>query len=908
MAHDQGRLNVAEKLLHMAVAGSPDVADFHNSLGGVLGDRKRVEEAAAAFREAVRLRPDYVEAHHNLSLLLAKAGRHAEAADALAELARLSPADGPVADRLADALRRAGRLGEAVEAYARAAALDPSDLRGTWHCAACCNELGRADDAVRWLRRRVRADPRLSGVHSDLLFNQLQGAGTGPRERLAEHLRWARRHAVRFYGWATLRAHDNDRDPARRVRVGYVSADFRDHAVARFLEPVIEHHDRRRFEVFCYADVTRPDTFTRCLRGHGHAWRDIAGVPDARVAEMIRADRIDILVDLGGHTGGGGRLLVFARKPAPVQVTWLGYAATTGVSAIDYRLSDALADPPGMTEAHGVEELVRLARGAWCYRPSATAPEVAPPPALRKGHVTFGCLNRPAKVTAGAARWWAKVLEAVPGSRLRVSGPREGGAGGERRKGDSLLALLEECGIDVSRVELVPRNWHDRYLANYAGIDVALDTFPYHGTTTTCDAAWMGVPTVTLAGGEHLSRVGVSLLSAVGLAEEGVARTPDEYVEKAVRLGSNPLRLAALRFELRDRMRCSALTDGRGFTRRLEEVYRGMWERWCVREDAGSAAVAPAPRRGGPARAEPVVVVDLVFMQLAQTGIARVWRSLLAEWVRDGFARHVIALDRGGTASAPQHHVPGVRYRRVPPYEADAIDADRRLLQRVCEEEGAGVFISSYYTAPLATPSVCMVYDMIPEVMGFDLNDRWWRGKEGAVRHASTVLCISESARDDLLRRYPDAGGGPAGVCVAPCGVGDAFRPRGPGEVETFRARCGLSRPYFLTVGTRGGYKNARLSFEAMAAAAEHLPPFEIVCAGGAAALEPQLAGLLRPDQPRPVVGRLTDDELAAAYSGALALLHPSKYEGFGLPVAEAMACGCPVVTSRGGGQVQNRL
>jgi predicted O-linked N-acetylglucosamine transferase (SPINDLY family) len=392
-----------------------------------------------------------------------------------------------------------------------------------------------------------------------------------PQTLFLEHRRWAERHAAPLA--AEARPYANDPAPDRPLRVGYVSPDLREHPVASFLTPVLAHHDRSRFHVTCYADVARPDGVTRHLQTLADAWRDLPGRSDAQVADLIQADSTDILVDLAGHTACN-RLLVFARKPAPVQVTHFGYPNTTGLSTMDYRISDRYADPPGRTEAYHTEELVRLPEVAWCYRPLA-APEVTPLPARAAGHVTFGSLNNLAKITPQAIALWSELLRAVPGSRLVLLT----GAGSQADQ--RLHDLFGQHGIDRARLELLGRRPRDRYLALYQEMDIALDPFPYNGGVTTCDALWMGVPVVTLAGESYVSRQGVALLSNLGL-DDWVAGAPDAYVDIATRWAHDVEGLGRLRAGLRERMTNSPLTDGLRFTRFLAEAYRWMWQRWCL--------------------------------------------------------------------------------------------------------------------------------------------------------------------------------------------------------------------------------------------------------------------------------------------------------------------------------------
>jgi predicted O-linked N-acetylglucosamine transferase (SPINDLY family) len=496
---------VAEAVGHLRRAAelTPTVPEVHNNLGGLLALTGRHAEAAACFREAVRLRPDYAEAHDNLGLAAgdqdrpADAGRHHQAA------ARLRPDVPKFHHHLGDALHRLGRLTDAAQAQRRAIELQPDYPDALASLATTLGEQGRPADAADCLRRRAELLPRSPRAGSILLLALHAVEGLSAEAIWREHEAWAARHAGPLYP-QTPGAFPNPPSPHRRLRVGYCSADLRDHPVARFFEPLVAHHDPGEFEVFCYSDVppARRDATTARLAGYFHSWRDVHGLPDGAVADVVRGDRVDVLVDLAGHLNNP-RLLLFARKPAPGQVTFLGYPDTTGLQSVDYRLTDALHDPPGQADRYHAERLVRLDPCAWCYRPYDHGVPVNDLPAARTGHITFGSLNRPSKATPGTLRLWAQVLAAVPGSRLVVLTA----AGAEDDPG--LLATFADHGIPADRLIRVGRRPRREYLRLYHDIDVHLDSHPYNGHTTTLDALWMGVPTVSLAGATHAARAGL---------------------------------------------------------------------------------------------------------------------------------------------------------------------------------------------------------------------------------------------------------------------------------------------------------------------------------------------------------------------------------------------------------------
>jgi protein O-GlcNAc transferase len=401
------------------------------------------------------------------------------------------------------------------------------------------------------------------------LFNANYDPDATAADIFAMHVRWGEEHArpPRF-------VLDNRPDPGRRLRVGYVSADLRRNAVMVFMDPVFSNHDPAEVELFLYADVPQPDTTTARLRAGTPGWRDIAGMGDDDAAALIHEDRIDVLVDLSGHLRTG-RLPVFAQRPAPVQVTYMGYPNTTGLRAIDYRLTDAVADPPGEPPYH-VEELARLPRGFSCYAPPRGAPEVGPSPALHRGHVTFGSKHKIEKLNPRVLALWARVLHEVPRSRMIVY----------RHRLPEVMEEVSRCfaehGVGPDRIDLRSRMPAGRHhLAIYEEIDVALDAFPWTGPTTACDALWMGAPVVTWSGDRHAARMVASILASAGL-DEWIARSPDEYVAIAARLGADVPRLAEIRRGLRPLVAASALCDGPAFTRDLEAAYRAMWRRWCA--------------------------------------------------------------------------------------------------------------------------------------------------------------------------------------------------------------------------------------------------------------------------------------------------------------------------------------
>jgi predicted O-linked N-acetylglucosamine transferase (SPINDLY family) len=428
---------------------------------------------------------------------------------------------------------------------------------------------GRLDEAMDQYELAMLLAPEKLWIRSNALYAMNYLPDIEPAEVFAAH----RRYAQRVERPAAAARNALPAAPApRRLRIGYLSADFREHAVAHFLEPVLAAHDRDQFELFAYSHHTAVDAVTRRMQALIPAWRSIVGVRDEQAAAMVRADGIDILVDLMGHTGLN-RLPVFALRPAPVQATWLGYPNTTGLSSMDWRLTDAVADPPGMTEAFHSEKLWRLPEVFSCFQPSAAAPPVAPLPALSTGRVTFGSFNNFAKITPAVLAAWAQILRRVPDASMLLK-YRDLDSDFMTR---SIRDAFAAHGVDPRRLTILGDDASDAvHHARYNAVDIALDPFPYNGTTTTLDALWMGVPVVTLAGRSHVARVGASQLTSLG-CPQWIAATPQEYADIAAQLAADLPRLAEVRGELRPRMKSSPLTDAPRFTRHLEDAYRGMW-------------------------------------------------------------------------------------------------------------------------------------------------------------------------------------------------------------------------------------------------------------------------------------------------------------------------------------------
>ena len=575
-----GRFAEAESRYRGVIAFAPDAVAAHNNLGNVLQVLGRREDAATCFARAAGLEPGSAVAHSNLANVLRELGRLPEAETHGRQAVALDPAFPEAHYNFGNVLQALGRASEAEVCLRRALELRPGYREAHTSLGNALKDLGRVDEAQACFRRALQLDPGDRDARSNLLLALNYSDRSSRAEAYAEHAEWARQHGVPA---ADFMPHANDRDPRRKLRIGYVSGDFRRHSVAYFIEPVLAQHDRSRFEVVCYSNVALPDPMTGRLMQLADRSHTITGINDADVAERIRADGIDILVDLAGHTAGN-RLDVFAMQPAPVQATYLGYPNTTGLSAIGWRVSDVYADPPGDGDAFHSERLARLPHSFLCFQPPVEAPGVQPPPCLANGHVTFGSFNVLPKVTPEVIRTWSEILQRVPHSRLLLKALGLGDAVSRAQ----VLARFAQQGIAADRITVLPMEASlEDHLARYHEMDIALDPFPFNGTTTTLEALWMGVPVVALAGDRHSGRVGASLLSNLDQADL-IAATREDYVGLAVSLGGDTARLVQLRRKMRERLGASPLRDEASFVRDLERTYRDMWTDWCT---------APCPHR-----------------------------------------------------------------------------------------------------------------------------------------------------------------------------------------------------------------------------------------------------------------------------------------------------------------------
>lgn len=602
---DNGDLEAALRCYREAVSLAPDNPRAYMNVGNALQRLGRLDEALSAQREASRRAPEFAPARFNLATLLALSGDLAAAESELRDALRLEPEMAEASVALADVLESTGRSAEAEIELRRALrtrphfagaalnlgllylhnnrfddaekvllearAMDPALASIDAALGTLQLRTGRAADARSEFRQALAKDPTLLGAQSSLLFSLNLSTEFDSDTIFREHTRigeiFLKSTKYQFSSWT------NRPDPERRIKVGYVSGDLRKHPIGLFLRPVLERHDRTRHEVYCYSNHKSVDEVTRLLRKAVEHWRVIAAVPDNVVADQIRRDEIDILVDLSGHTEHN-RLAVFAMHPAPLQVAWLGYLNTTGLRTMDYRICDWHTDPAGATERLHTEHLHRMPHSQWCYAPYYDVPLGQPISAARADAVVFGSFNQYPKISDSCLDLWCRILVQIPEASLIVLD-----VPGARTQ-EAFRRRLVRRDVDPNRVEVRDRLGILEYFATIASVDLALDTFPYNGATTTLDTLWMGVPLVALAGDRGIGRGGYSILQSLDLPEL-IAAGADDYVKLNVTLARDRAWRTRLRATLRNRLATSPLMNGSTFVADLESSYRLMWRAWC---------------------------------------------------------------------------------------------------------------------------------------------------------------------------------------------------------------------------------------------------------------------------------------------------------------------------------------
>jgi len=544
----QGKPENAAQLLteeslenHIAAASKPDKEFIRYMAAGLLRQIKQPQRAEILYKEILKSMPNNLAIYNDLAILC----------------------------------QSQGRINEAVEYLETAIEINPDEPTLWGNLASHLMQLGQTEKAIAMLRKTVKKMPGRNSVYSNLLLAMHSVPDVDRKNIFEESKRWAQSNAPLHL--ARTR-HNNDPDPHRRLRIGYISPDFREHSVTFFFEPLLDGHNREDMEVYGYGSVTVPDEATNRLRKKFDIYRDIKTLTDKEAANLIENDEIDILVDLAGHTGNT-RVYVLAHKPAPIQLTWLGYPDTTGMSQVDYRITDSIADPPG-AEKFYTEKLYNLPDGFLCYGPGDRMPPMAPLPAIQNEHITFGAFNESGKINPVVIDLWSRILNATPDSTLLLKFK----AGRDDEACQMYLNQFEKAGISPDRITIGGWLSLQNHLKLYNRVDISLDTYPYNGTTTTCQSLLMGVPVISLVGEHHMSRVGLSILTRLGL-EFFAASTPNEYVSKACALAAKPDALAKIRASMRERMAYSPLCNRDLFTHNIEQAYRKMWHRWCRYSD-----------------------------------------------------------------------------------------------------------------------------------------------------------------------------------------------------------------------------------------------------------------------------------------------------------------------------------
>jgi predicted O-linked N-acetylglucosamine transferase (SPINDLY family) len=570
----KGDIDEAIRHFKKALSINPLLANAHYNLGLSVLKKGQLEEAMTCYQKALQLNPQFADVYNDLGVAYQVKGDRDAAITCYKKAIGLNLNRPDVFNNLGLALQEKGQIEEAMSYYQKAIDLNPHFADAYINLGNVLKDLGKPDEAVAAYRQVLQIKPDHAIACSNILFTMNYDSQYDVQTIFREHLGFGTRLAEPL---SSIRLrHTNERDPHKKLRIGYVSPDFRKHSVAYFIEPVLSSHNREKYEVFCYSDVLFPDDVTKRIQEYADQWRGIAGMTDDMVSELIRNDKIDILIDLAGHTAKN-RLLLFARKPAPVQVSWIGYPATTGLSAMDYKIVDRYTDPEGLTKQFYTEKLIRMPESFLCYLPYEESPDVGPLPALANGVITFGSFNNFSKVSTDILKVWSGILRELPRSRLMLKSQ----AFISKMVCNRVTDVFEKDGVSAERIEFMSFEPSIKmHLDLYNRIDIALDTFPYHGTTTTCEALWMGVPVITLAGNTHVSRVGVSLLSNAGLPEL-IASTSEEYIAKAVNLANAPDKLKTLRERLRQMTKNSPLTDQKRFAADLEQIYHEIWNKWC---------------------------------------------------------------------------------------------------------------------------------------------------------------------------------------------------------------------------------------------------------------------------------------------------------------------------------------
>ncbi len=567
------QLDKAIKSYRQALKIKPDYADARNNLANALTGLGQLDNAVTNCRQVLETNPDFANGHNNLGIAQKNLGQLDDAIRSYRRALEIKPNYAEAHNNLGNALRELGQLDEAVTSIQHALEIKPDYAEAHNNLGNALQSLGELNAAETSIRRALEINPDEAMAYNNLLFLLNYHPDLSAEEIYQAYQEYDSQRCIPLR--SVCSTHNNDSNPDRRLRIGYVSPDFRRHSCRLFLEPLLAHHDKTKVEVYAYAELAREDEVTTRFKNYVEHWIPTKGMSDEALAQRIRNDSIDILVELAGHTAGN-RLLTFARKPAPVSLSWLGYGYTTGVSAIDYYLTDETCAPVN-SDGLFAEQPLRIDTPAYVYRPSPDMGEVSSLPALQRGHITFGTLTRSVRVNHRTIRVWSELLKAVPNARLVINSSDFKYPAMQER----MASRFTEHGIARERLEI---GFHTPPWDVLRGIDIGLDCFPHNSGTTLFETLHMGVPYITLAGRPSVGRLGSSILQGLG-NPEWIAENEEEYVGKAVKLANDTNRLSEIRAGLRDQMENSPLIDEKGFALKVETAYRNIWQNWCQKND-----------------------------------------------------------------------------------------------------------------------------------------------------------------------------------------------------------------------------------------------------------------------------------------------------------------------------------
>jgi len=578
LASTCAKLNLLDPAINyicQAIKLNPDYIDAYIALGDYLQKQSSYLEAIRAYQQGLNLDSENFTGYKHLGFALNAYQDFTDAMACFQEAQRISPDDQQVLWELVKLYNYFGYKEDVVTTLQLLNKYQPNSPVISNYLGLTLVEQGRIKEALDNYKIAFRLSPDNDVVHSNMLLATNYFPQSDPYQLMQAHQDWDQMHA------RDLKVENPlffiQKKPEKKLRIGYLSPDFKKHSVSHFFQSLLEAHDRKNFETFCYSKVTKPDQITENLRQLSDCWRDIHDKTDLVAAETIRNDGIDILVDLAGHTGNNG-LLIFARKPAPVQVTWLGYPNTTGLESMDYRITDSMADPRGKTDKMCSETLLRMPETFLCYYPPAEAPEINQnPPCMHNGYVTFGSFNNLAKINQEILEFWSRILKQIPNSKLVLKSRTLADPATKER----FQSAFNKQGLSPERVELwdfIPSK--SGHLGAYNQIDIALDPFPYNGTTTTCEALYMGVPVITLLGDRHSSRVSASILQSINHPEL-FGETKKQYLQTCRDLSKTPEKLREIRSSLRSEILNSPLCDKQRFAGDMEDLYRSIWKGYC---------------------------------------------------------------------------------------------------------------------------------------------------------------------------------------------------------------------------------------------------------------------------------------------------------------------------------------